>query len=220
MNGPHDLGGAQGFGSVIPEENEPVFHAEWEKRAFALTLAMGATGTWNLDQSRQARESLAPAQYLASSYYEIWFQALANMLRQHGLANDTEIETGKSSGHGESLNRILHSDEVVAALGRGGPVVRPQTKPARFAAGERVVAKRINPTGHTRLPRYARGRVGTISRVHGVHVFADAHAAGKGEDPQWLYSVAFEAKELWGPDTTASSIHVDLWEPYLEPAKV
>ena len=91
MNGPHDLGGAQGFGSVIPEENEPVFHAEWEKRAFALTLAMGATGTWNLDQSRQARESLAPAQYLASSYYEIWFQALANMLRQHGLANDTEI---------------------------------------------------------------------------------------------------------------------------------
>jgi len=220
MNGPHDLGGAQGFGPVVPEENEPVFHADWEKRVLAITLAMGATGTWNLDQSRQSRESLPPAQYLASSYYEIWFQALENMLRERGLVDETEIEAGTSSGRSKSLNRILRSDEVVAALGRGGPVVRPETGPARFAVGDRVIAKKMNPKGHTRLPRYARGQVGVIARVHGVHVFADANAAGRGEDPQWLYSVEFKANELWGADTTAASVHVDLWEPYLEPTNV
>lgn len=210
MNGPHDLGGAQGFGPIVLEADEPRFHAPWERRAFALTVAMGASGAWNLDQARSARESLPPALYLSSGYYQIWFEALERLLAERVL-------TGPGQSPAPGL-RVLQADAVGAVLARGGPTEREPGGPARFAVGDLVCTRLMNPSGHTRLPRYIRGRCGRIEALRGVHVYPDTHAAGQGEQACWLYTVRFEAAGLWGPDTTAASVHVDCWEPYLEPA--
>ena len=219
MNGAHDMGGMHGFGPVRPEPNEPAFHAEWERRAFALTIAMGATGEWNLDQSRFARESLPPAEYLAKSYYEIWFAGLERLLRDRGLVNDKEVEAGRALSPAKPVKRTLAAADVGRTLGRGGPTRREAPAAARFKVGDRVRAKNIHPPTHTRLPRYVRGHVGVVERVHGCHIFPDAHAQGVGEDPQWLYAVRFDGRELWGPDADASArVSVDAFEPYLEPA--
>jgi nitrile hydratase beta subunit len=220
VNGVHDMGGQHGFGPVRPEPDEPVFHADWERRAFALTLAMGATRTWNLDASRFARESLPPATYLASSYYEIWLEALERQLVEHGLVGDDELAAGHElAAHPAPVDRILAAEDVPATLGRGGPTVRDARSPARFAAGDRVRARNMHPATHTRLPRYVRGHVGTVERVHAPHVFPDTHAHFLGEEPQWLYTVRFDARELWGDDADpTSSVSIDAFEPYLEPA--
>jgi nitrile hydratase subunit beta len=217
MNGAQDLGGMQGFGPVREEVDEPLFHAEWERRVLALTLAMGATGQWNIDMSRSARESLPPAQYLGGSYYEIWFAGLKKLLLNAGLATAEEIEEGRKKSTTAPVVRVLKAELVPAVLARGSPSTRPAASPARFQIGDRVRARQINPETHTRLPRYCRGKEGRITRVHGVHSFPDTHAIGLGEQPQWLYTVEFDAAELWGPDTTASSVCVDCWEPYLDP---
>lgn len=219
MNGGQDMGGMQGFGPVHPEADEPPFHAEWERRAFALTLAMGATGSWNIDTSRAARESLSPARYLASSYYEIWFEGLLKLMLERGLVTADELAAARAQQPAAPLPRVLSADAVAAALARGSPAERPPAAPARFAAGDRVRTRLLNPATHTRLPRYVRGRCGTIQSVHGAHVFPDTHALGQGEQPQWLYTVRFDARELWGDDTTASSVCVDCWESYLEAAR-
>lgn len=218
MNGAQDLGGMQGFGPVLPEPNEPRFHDEWERRAFALTLAMGATGAWNLDMGRAARESLPPAQYLSSSYYQIWFEALTKLLISQGLVSTDEIRDGKAQAPAASHVRTLLKDNVISVLARGSPSVREASAPARFSfkIGDAVTTKQMNPATHTRLPRYCRGKRGTVIGVRGTHVFPDTSATGQGEQPQCLYTVQFAAEELWGPDTTASSICVDCWEPYLE----
>ncbi|NWG23916.1 MAG: nitrile hydratase subunit beta [Pseudorhodoplanes sp.] len=219
MNGVHDMGGMHGFGPVVPEPDEPPFHAPWEKRAFALTLAMGMPGGWNLDMSRFARESMPPAEYLASSYYEIWIAGLQTLMLQRGLISQEEIEQGHARGAAKPVARILSAADVEKVLYRGGPTARDTDTPAKFSAGDRVRMKNINPPTHTRLPRYVRGHVGTIDLVHGAHVFADSHARGEGENPQWLYTVRFDARELWGADADPTvSVSVDAWEPYLEPA--
>ncbi|WP_233809375.1 nitrile hydratase subunit beta [Paraburkholderia sp. HP33-1] len=220
MNGAQDLGGMQAFGPVQPEPDAPPFHAGWERRVHALTLAMGATGKWNIDMSRAARESLPPAQYLASTYYEKWFEGLKKLLIETGLATAEEIERGKPLTAAAPVPRVLTADKVVAALARGNPVDRPALSEARFAVGDMVRTRLMNPLTHTRLPRYCRGKLGQVVVRHGVHVFPDTNASGEGEQPQWLYTVRFEALELWGPDTTASSVCVDCWEPYLEAASV
>jgi nitrile hydratase len=217
MNGAHDMGGMQTFGPVHPERAEPIFHADWEPRVLALTLAMGATGTWNIDMSRAARESLPPAQYLTDTYYEIWFKGLCKLLIEHGLATAEEIEAGKAEAPAAPVKRVFHAADVRAALSRGFPYDRPMGYPARFAAGDAVRAREMNPSTHTRLPRYCRGKRGVIVAVRGAHVFPDAHATGEGEQPRWLYSVRFAATELWGDNTSAASVCVDCWEPYLEP---
>lgn len=219
MNGAQDMGGMHGFGTVEPEPDEPPFHAEWEKRAFALTLAMGAPGGWNLDMSRFARESLPPAEYLASSYYEIWLAGLEKLMAQRGLVTPDEIEAGKPLHPARPVPRVLSPDDVSKVLYRGAPTGREPHAPAKFAAGERVRAKNIHPLTHTRLPRYVRGHVGSIALVHGCHVFPDSHALGEGENPQWLYTVRFEGRELWGENADPTvSVSVDAWEPYLEKA--
>ena len=218
MNGAADLGGMMGFGPVQREDNEPPFHAEWERRAFALTLAMGATGSWTLDASRFARESLPPAEYLSSSYYAIWFNALLKLMRERGLLVDGELEEGRVLAR-KPVARVLHGNDVAAAMARGSPTEREPAMPARFTVGDRVRARNMHPRTHTRLPRYLRGHAGEIVRVHGVHVFPDTNAHGGGEDPRWLYSVRFAARELWGEDRAAhDSVTADCWEPYLEPA--
>jgi nitrile hydratase len=219
MNGGQDLGGTQGHGPVKPEPNEPVFHAEWEKRAFALTLAMGMPGGWNIDMGRFARENRPPGEYLAMSYYQIWFAALELMSKQRGLVADDEIEAGHSLHSPKPVKRVLSPDDVLKVLHRGGPTERDtDTKPA-FSPGDAVRMKNINPPTHTRLPRYVRGRIGTIERVIGCHVFPDSNARGAGEDPQWLYTVRFGGRELWGEQGDPTlTVSVDAWEPYLERA--
>ncbi|MGF6265837.1 nitrile hydratase subunit beta [Paraburkholderia youngii] len=216
MNGAQDLGGMQSFGPVVPEADEPYFHADWERHVLALTIAMGATGTWNLDMSRAARESLPPAQYLSSSYYEIWFAGLCKLLINSGLATPDEIDSGVSQHPAAPVPRVLAHDQVNQALFSGSPVTRTPPHPARFAVGDEVRTRLLNPQTHTRLPRYCRGKRGRVVAVHGAHVFPDSNAVGRGDDPQWLYTVRFDAVELWGRDTTAASVCADCWEPYLD----
>jgi nitrile hydratase len=220
MNGAQDMGGAHGFGAVRSEGlDEPVFHDEWERRVFALTIAMGATGAWNLDESRFARESLAPPDYLSKTYYEIWLAGLERLMTQRGLVAEDEVKAGRPLGPGAPVRRTLAAGDVAAAMRRGGPTDREPAGAARFEPGDRVRARNIHPPTHTRLPRYARGHVGTVVAVHGCHVFPDAHAHGAGEDPRWLYTVRFDARELWGADADpAVAVSVDAFEPYLEPA--
>jgi nitrile hydratase beta subunit len=218
MNGAQDMGGMMGFGPVTAEPDEPVFHADWERRAFALTVAMAAPGGWNIDQSRAARESLNPAQYLAKSYYEIWVAGLEKLMAERGLVTPEEIESGKALRPAKAVANVLAAERVERVLARGRPTERPPLAPQRFEVGDRVLARNMHPLGHTRLPRYVRGHVGGITHVHGAHVLPDSHATGGGENPQWLYTVRFEARELWGEAADPSaSVSVDAWESYLEP---
>jgi len=200
MNGAHDMGGAHGFGPVVAEPDEPAIHAEWERRVFALTLALGAGGKWNIDASRFAREDRPPAEYLGMTYYELWLAGLERLLSERGHPS-----------------RVLAAEDVEATLAAGGPACRAAPREARFAVGDRVRTRNTHPHGHTRLPRYARGRVGAVELVHDAHVFPDSNARFEGEDPQWLYSVSFTARELWGSDDK-HSVSIDAFEPYLEPA--
>ena len=216
MNGVHDMGGMQHYGPVKPEIDEPRFHAPWERRALALTLSMGATGQWNIDQSRSARETLPAAQYLSSSYYKIWIDGLAKLLLERGLVTADELRDGVMREPPRKPLRVLEAGRVTTTLARGGPTERELGEAPRFKAGDTVRTRNINPPTHTRLPRYCRGKPGTIAIVHGAHVLADANATGRGEQSEWLYSVRFEAKDLWGADTTAASVNVDCWESYLE----
>lgn len=219
MNGPHDLGGKSGFGPVLPEENEPYFHAEWEKKALALTLCAGGMGHWSIDESRHARECLHPADYYGSSYYEIWTKALENLLVTHGFVTRAELAAGHSISPGTPPKRVLQAEQVPATLARGGPADRKIDAAPRFKAGDRVQTIVAHPEGHTRLPLYARGKVGTIEIVVGSHVFPDTNAHGEGEQPNWLYTVSFSGDELWGRDGDPDlTISIDAWEPYLEHA--
>ena len=216
-NSVHDMGGMHGFGSVEAEPNEPLFHAAWEARVRALQRAMGATGIWTIDAFRAAQELLPPLTYLSSSYYERWFRALERQVVRHGLVGEDEIAAGRVLRPGIRLNRKLTLDDAKA--NRSGRYDRPAPAPARFKAGDLVRTRNINPTTHTRLPRYARGHCGTIEHVRGCHVFPDAVATRKGEDPHWLYAVVFDARELWGEaaDPTVK-VSIEAWEPYLEAA--
>ena len=220
MNGAQDLGGMMGFGPVVAEKNEPVFHGEWEKRALGLTLCAGALGEWNIDISRHARETLHPADYLSSSYYEIWTKGLLKLLTARGLVSREELNAGRSLAAPKATARpALKPADVPARLASGGPCDRPLDRAPRFAVGDRVRTRNIHPTGHTRLPRYARGKNGVIESRQGSFVFPDTNAQGKGEDPQWIYSVVFQGTELWGPESDPTlSVAIDCWEPYLEPA--
>jgi nitrile hydratase len=219
MNGAQDMGGVHGFGPVEPEPNEPVFHAEWEKRAFALTLAMGMPGGWNIDMSRFARESLPPGEYLAKSYYQIWLAGLEKLMAQRRLVSPEEIAAGHAIGPPTPVTRTLSAGDVAQVLYRGGPTERKTNTTPRFSAGDRVRAKNMHPHTHTRLPRYVRGHVGVIEKVRGCHVFPDTNSLGQGENPQWLYTVLFDGRELWGPDSDPTvKVSVDAWEPYLDPA--
>ena len=218
MHSLHDMGGTMNYGPVAPEANEPVFHADWERKALALTVLMGACGQWNIDQARAARESLPPLRYLSNTYYQIWLDALGRMMTERGLVSAAELDAGRAARPGAAGVRKLPADAVVPALMRCSPARREAVSPARFAVGDPVRTALMHPATHTRLPRYVRDKPGIISHCHGAHVFPDSNALGLGEDPQWLYTVRFEAPDLWGPDTTASSICVDCWEPYLNAA--
>jgi nitrile hydratase len=219
MNGAQDMGGVAGFGPVVPEPNEPTFHADWEKRAFALTLAMAMPGQWNIDMSRFARENRPNAEYLAMSYYQLWFYALETMLKERDLVSDDEIVVGHALHPAKPVKRVLSPDDVLKVLHRGGPTERDTNTKAAFKPGDKVRARTIDPPTHTRLPRYVRGHEGVIERVIGCHVFPDSNAQGIGENPQWLYTVRFGGRELWGTQGDPTlTVSIDAWEPYLERA--
>jgi nitrile hydratase len=219
MDGIHDLGGMDGFGAVEPEPDEPVFHHRWEGRVFAMSLAMAATGAWNIDIGRFGIERLPPAVYITSSYYEKWCRRIELIVVERGLATQNEIDSGHSYGLGQELkNGTFTADRVERVLKRGTFTRATETEP-RFQPGDSVRTRNIHPRSHTRLPRYVRGHVGVVERLHGANVFPDSVVSGEGEDPQWLYTVRFDGRELWGDDAEPGiNVSVDAFEPYLEPA--
>jgi nitrile hydratase subunit beta len=219
VNGAQDLGGMMGFGPIAPETNEPVFHSDWERRACAVTIAAGACGLWTLDESRSVRESLPPAEYLAKTYYDVWITALEKLAVAHGMVSRAELAAGRALTPPPEAPRKATAAQIAAGIARGTAYDRQPSAPAAFAVGQRVRARMMNPSGHTRLPRYARGRVGEVAAMRGVFVFPDTNARRAGENSQWLYTVRFAARELWGPEGDArSTVTIDAFEPYLEPA--
>jgi nitrile hydratase beta subunit len=219
MNGPQDLGGQMGFGPVAPETDEPIFHAAWERRALGVTLCAGAMGAWNIDESRLARESLHPGDYYTCSYYEIWIKALETLLMRHGFVSEDDLAAGDAVDPAAAPKRVLRAENVPAVLARGGPCDRPVARPALFRAGDAVRTRNFHPTGHTRLPRYARGKLGVVEAVRDGFVFPDSNAHGRGENPQWVYTVVFDGTEIWGEEADPTlSVSIDAWESYLEQA--
>jgi nitrile hydratase beta subunit len=242
VNGIHDIGGMHGFGPVVRELAEPVFHAEWERRTFAMVLAMLRCGSFNIDEFRRTIEQMPPLEYLGASYYERWLHACESLLIEKGIVVRVEIDVVR-----EALRAIPSTPAApVCTSDQGGPVSAPdqmatEAEPAktlttisiplggaralrhdasfnaRFKAGDRVIARNLNPLGHTRIPRYVRGHHGIIHRDWGVFVFPDTHAHGLGANPQHCYGVQFDAHELWGGDHPAGDrVYVDLWEDYLD----
>lgn len=218
MNGGQDLGGKHGHGPINPEMDEPVFHEKWEERVFALTLAMGFCGEWNLDAARFARENQNPAVYLEMSYYQIWLHGLLVLLRQRELVLLEELDTGIIQKT-RAVKIQPSAEQVLSALKMGGSCSRETSTTARFSIGDKITAKNINPKTHTRLPAYTRGKSGVVAAVNGFFVFPDTNAHFQGEAPQYCYSVRFEGTELWGRDAEANScVYLDMWESYLESA--
>jgi len=205
MDGIHDMGGMDGFGRVQPEVNEPTFHADWERRAFALVNGVLTLTGVNIDEFRHAIERIPPARYLASSYYERWLLAAETLLVERGIVNR------------EELNRLAQPEQVSIAL----PAIPPKVLPAKarlrakFKAGDRVKVRSIHPLGHTRSPRYVRGKTGVVRGVRGIYVFPDTNAHRAGENRQHVYLVEFSARELWGRNDR-ERLMIDLWEDYLE----
>ncbi len=216
-NSIHDMGGMHGFGRVEAEPDEPPFHEKWEGRVLAMQRAMGFIGLWTIDGGRASLEMLPPLEYLRSSYYRRWFLGLEGRLVGHGLVGEDEIATGRSLRPGIRLNRRLSPSDAEHPVAMN--FARPAPKPARFKEGDRVRAKNINPITHTRLPRYARGKTGSVEAVRGCHVFPDSAALGAGDNPQWLYTVVFTTRELWGEDADPLiKVSIEAFEPYLSPA--
>jgi nitrile hydratase beta subunit len=220
MNGIHDMGGMQDMGPIQHEKNEPVFHEAWEGRVYAINRAIGAWGKWSIDAGRHGIEVLPPADYLRMSYYEKWLTMNVELLVTRGLVTRGEIETGKPAPESQKTTPPLTAAAVPVVAARRGNFMRPEAEAkARFKVGQHVRARNMNPLGHTRLPRYARGKEGTIVRHHGIFVFPDTNAHFLGEQPQHLYSVRFAARELWGDDASPrDSVYIDMWDSYLDHA--
>jgi nitrile hydratase beta subunit len=219
MNGVHDMGGMQDMGPIEYEKNEPVFHARWEARMRALAQAMWAWPQLNIDAFRYQIEMIPPVEYLRNSYYENWFAGLTGLIVKRGLVTSAELESGVPAAGSSKATPALAADRVLPLLARGIVGTRDVRVAPQFKVSQRVRARNLNPNGHTRLPRYARGKMGTIIRDHGVFVFPDTNAEFQGDKPQHVYSVRFTARELWGEQASPrDAVYLDLWDDYLEPA--
>ena len=226
MDGVHDLGGMQGFGPVEREENEPVFHAAWEAAVMAMMRAGAAAGVYNIDEFRHGIERMAPAHYLRATYYEKWLDGISRLFVEKGVVGEADLASRRAffEERPDAAASAALSDPLPPRTpsnpGWVQDAIRHTGARPRYAPGDAVVTRNFHPWGHTRLPRYARGKRGVIARIHGVHVFPDTNAHGRGEDPQPLYSVRFDGAELWGESAEANQqVHIDLWESYLQPAR-
>jgi nitrile hydratase len=218
MNGVHDMGGMHGFGKVEPEPNERSFHASWEARVLGMHRAIRFTRAWNIDMSRDALERLPAQLYLAASYYERWALGMERSALEKGLIDADEMAAGHALRPGKPVARVMTKNDIGHAFARGS-FSRPPSQQARFKPSDRVRTRNINPPTHTRLPRYARGHEGVIEAVRGCHVFPDSITTGGGENPQWLYTVVFDGRQLWGANADPTlTVSVEAFEPYIEPA--
>jgi nitrile hydratase beta subunit len=221
MNGVHDMGGMHGLGPVERQEHEPVFHHSWEGRVYALRQACGALGKWNIDMARHANERMPATEYLAATYYERWLWGLETLLAENGVLTSRELAEGRAQGPApdELRQRVLKPEAVERRVRTGGCYRADVDIAPRFGAGDAVRARNIHPSGHTRLPRYAREHRGVVEGGRGVFIFPDANAAGLGHQPQHLYTVRFEGRELWGPNAEPNTaVYLDLWDAHLEAA--
>ncbi len=216
MNGPQDLGGRDGFGPIAPDPQDPLFHAEWERRAMAMVVAAGGAGAWTIDESRFARENRDPGEYYGLSYYQLWVRGLEDLLKTKGLVTDDELTTGQADGPADVT--ALAADKVVPALMRGSPYDRdPKGSTPAFEVGQTVQTRNLQPRGHIRMPAYCRNRRGVVAAVHGYHVFPDTSAKGDRTTAHWLYNISFAARDLFGDRAGENDrVNVDLWEPYLD----
>jgi len=220
MNSIHDMGGMHGFGPVKREDNEPVFHEEWEGRVLGMMMTMSGHLGGNIDNSRHRSESLPPADYLRLGYYEKWFVRMERACIEADFISHREIDDllhDKSIVSNNKLTEPVSAETLVTRLKSGRLSARPIVESPAFKVGESIRARNINPVGHTRLPRYARGKIGIVFADHGGHVFPDTNACFEGENPQRLYTVLFSAQALWGKDKNPKdTVCIDLWESYLE----
>ena len=213
MNGIHDLGGMHGFGPVEREENEPVFHADWEKRVLGMVYQAVGFGWANIDTFRHAIERMDPVEYLTLGYYGRWMSSVERILVEAGAIGAGDVDARLAGKPVASVPTTAQPGAPQAG------VVRELDRPARFRVGDAVRARVASPTGHTRLPRYVAGRRGAVHRLQPACVFPDSNAHRRGEDPQHLYNVRFAAEELWGANAEpGATVCIDLFEPYLEPA--
>lgn len=219
MNGIHDMGGMHGFGAIPDIENETAFHHEWERRMFALNMATGALGLWNIDQSRAEMEATPAEEYLrGDDYFRRFLLRLERLAVSHGLANPSEIEAGHRVEPPSSGLTALTPERLAVNVAVGSPSARPKTRARLFNDGDRVRARMLNPATHTRLPRYVRGHLGVVVHTHGMHVYPDHSALGR-PDAEWLYSVVFDGRQVWGEECEPGcEVVVDAFEPYLEHA--
>ena len=204
-----------GFGPVQPEVNEPVFHEDWERRVLALTLAMDAAGLWNIDILRHTRESFPAQIYWSVPYYDLRVEAHVKVMIERGLITEAEIQAGHMRVPPVPMVAVLKAEKVRPLLAKGSPYNRVQASLPLFKTGDHVKVRNLHVSGHTRLPGYLRGATGEIMRYNKAHVFPDAHAHGKGENPQHLYTLRFKARDVFGVNNE-DDLQADLFEPYLE----
>lgn len=221
MKGGHDLGGRQGLGPISPEpeSEEPIFHADWERRVFAMTMATGMLGQWNIDESRFARESQHPVDYLKNSYYENWLAGIQNLLIKKGLVTEEELASAVVSQSAAAELRIPNAEDALKIIETGGPTLMPSNAKPAFNVGDAVRAKKIHTQGHSRLPTYAQGSLGVIEENYGCHVYPDKNSLGE-HIGEYLYRVRFSSISLWGSseekNKAKNEVLIDLWQPYLE----
>jgi nitrile hydratase len=216
MNGVHDMGGMHGMGPITHEPNEPVFHEPWEGRVWGLVRAIGPWGRGRWGSGRYDLERLPPDFYLRASYWERWFAMLVSRLLRSELITPDELASGKADRTRPAATQLPPPARPLSA-----PAARVDKTPVRptFKPGQRVRARNLNPEGHTRLPRYTRGKVGTVVRNNGAFALQDTDTNGiwLGGRAQPVYTIRFTARELWGERSSSrDSVYVDLWEDYLE----
>lgn len=217
MDSIHDMGGMQGFGSVTYDPDEPVFEEDWHRKVFAFGAFTARLSGTNQNAFRHALERLHPVQYLAEGYYGRWLEGAHSLLVDHGVIAPGAVEARARRLQGEDVPEPPDPTPNKPAYEASGPgSLREVDREPRYKLGDQVRAKDIHPTGHTRLPRYVRGRRGKVTRIQPAAVLPDTHAHFVGENAQHVYEVAFDSTELWGPEAEPFTLHIDLYEDYLE----
>jgi nitrile hydratase len=220
MNGIHDMGGMHGFGPIVRDEHESLFPAPWARRVAALNRLTRGPGFFNVDQFRYGIERMAPADYLRSSYLEKWLASLEFNLLEKGYISQDELEARIALLRDDPHAAVQPAERLLSPPSKAEASAQPAaTSTPRFAVGDAIVTRNVHPAGHTRLPRYARGKQGVIHQLRDVQTFPDSNAHGRGRDPRMLYTVRFAGHELWGESAEPNqAVYLDLWEPYLLPA--